>query len=211
LSLKNYNDEKKIATKAAIFRERTIHHKQAIESVGTPKETLLVMLNEKGHVDLEHMAGLLNKPIDEIVPDLKGLIFLNPQTKQWETEDQYLSGNVREKWIKADTASVSDRRFHENVEALKSVQPADLPATVIDVRLGASWLPSSDMKDFVHSLLGIPSGVEVGHIHAFGSWRVTGNWEARGATANTTDWGNGALHRDRTHRGNAESQNAHRL
>jgi N12 class adenine-specific DNA methylase len=211
LSLKNYNDEKKIATKAAIFRERTIHHKQAIESVGTPKETLLVMLNEKGHVDLEHMAGLLNKPIDEIVPDLKGLIFLNPQTKQWETEDQYLSGNVREKWIKADTASVSDRRFHENVEALESVQPADLPATVIDVRLGASWLPSSDMKDFVHSLLGIPSGVEVGHIHAFGSWRVTGNWEARGATANTTDWGNGALHRDRTHRGNAESQNAHRL
>ena len=189
LSLENYNDEKKIATKAAIFRERTIHHKQAIESVGTPKEALLVTLNEKGRVDLEHMAGLLNKPVDEILPDLKGMIFLNPQTKKWETEDHYLSGNVREKLVAADTASVADHRFHENVEALKSVLPQDLPATEIDVRLGASWLPSSDVKDFVHSLLGIPSGVEVGHIHALGSWSVTGNWEARGATANTTDWG----------------------
>jgi len=189
LSLEHYNDETKVATKAAIFRERTIHHKQAVESAGTPKEALLVTLNEKGRVDLDHMAGLLNKPVNEIVPDLKGLIFLNPQTQQWETEDQYLSGNVREKLITADSASVADARFRENVEALKSVQPADLPATEIDVRLGASWLPSSDVKDFVHSLLSIPSGVEVGHIHALGSWSVTGNWEARSATANTTDWG----------------------
>jgi len=189
LSLENYNDETKVATKAAIFRERTIHHRQTIQSAGTPKEALLVTLNEKGHVDLEHMASLLNRPVNEILSDLKGLIFLNPQNKQWETEDQYLSGNVREKLAAADTASVSNPRFHENVEALKSVQPQDLPASEIDVRLGASWLPTSDVRDFVHSLLGIPSGVEVGHIHALGTWNITGNWEARGATANTTDWG----------------------
>jgi N12 class adenine-specific DNA methylase len=189
LSLENYDEETKVAVKASIFRERTIHHKQPVESVGSPKEALLVSLNEKGRVDLAHMAGLLSRPIEEFMPDLKGMIFLNPQTKQWETEDQYLSGNVREKLIAADSASVADVRFRENVEALKSVQPQDLPATEIDVRLGASWLPPSDVQQFTHELLGVPSGVEVGHIHALGSWHVTGNWEAKGATANTTDWG----------------------
>ena len=84
---------------------------------------------------------------------------------------------------------LTDPRFHENVEALKSVQPADLPATEIDVRLGASWMPPKDVQHFVHELLGVPSGVEVGHIHALGSGTSRANWEAKGATANTTDWG----------------------
>ncbi len=189
LSLENYDDETKVATKAAIFRERTIHHKQPVESVGTPKEALLVTLNEKGRVDLDHMAGLLARPAEDFLPDLKGMIFLNPQTSQWETEDRYLSGNVRAKLAAADTASVNDPRFRENVEALKSVQPEDLPATEIDVRLGASWLPPSDVQEFTQGLLGIPFGVQVGHIHALGSWHITANWEAKGATANTTDWG----------------------
>ena len=160
-----------------------------MESAGSPKEALLVTLNEKGRVDLDHMSALLARPAAEFLPDLKGMIFLNPETKQWETEDQYLSGNVREKLVAADAASVSDPHFRENVEALKSVQPADLPATEIDVRLGASWLPPSDVQDFVHGLLGVPSGVLVGHIHALGSWHVSANWEAKAATANTTDWG----------------------
>ncbi len=189
LSLENYDEETKVAVKASIFRERTIHHKQAVESVGSPKEALLVSLNEKGRVDLAHMAGLLARPAEDFLSELKGMIFLNPQTKRWETEDQYLSGNVREKLVAADAASVSDPRFRENVEALKSVQPTDLPATEIDVRLGGSWLPPSDVQNFVHGLLGVPSGVEVGHIHALGSWHITANWEAKGATANTTDWG----------------------
>ena len=189
LSLEHYDEETNVAVKASVFRERTIHHRRPVESVGLPKEALLVSLNEKGRVDLDHMASLLSRPAAEFLPDLKGMIFLNPQTKKWETEDQYLSGNVREKLVAADSASVADVRFRENVEALKSVQPADLPATEIDVRLGAAWLPPSDVQDFVHSLLGVPSGVEVGHIHALGSWQITGNWEAKGATANTTDWG----------------------
>ena len=148
LSLENYNDETKRATKATIFPERTIHHRQPVESVGTPKEALLVTLNEHGCVDLDHMADLLNKPMQEFLPDLKGIIFLNPQTNQWETDDQYLSGNVREKLSVADAASVTDPRFAENVEALKSVQPADLAATEIDVRLGAAWLPPEDVQQF---------------------------------------------------------------
>lgn len=189
LSLENYDDETKTATKATIFRERTIHHCKPVESVGEPKEALLVSLNERGRVDLDHMATLLGKPTEEFLPDLKGIIFLNPQTNEWETDDQYLSGNVREKFAIADAAAVTDPRFHENVEALKSVQPADLSATEIDVRLGASWLPPDDVKRFVHKLLNVSSGIEINHIHALGTWHVNGDWEARGATANTTDWG----------------------
>jgi N12 class adenine-specific DNA methylase len=189
LSLEHYDDERSLATKASIFHERTIHDKKPIESVGTPKEALLVSLNEKGRVDLDHMAGLLDQSVDEFLPDLKGMIFLNPQNKQWETEDQYLSGNVREKLVAADAASVGDPRFRENVEALKSVQPQDLPATEIDVRLGATWLPEPDVEKFVHELLGVSSGVQVSHIHALGSWHITADWEAKQSTANTTDWG----------------------
>jgi len=189
LSLENYNDETKRATKATIFTEQTIHHRQPIESVSSPKEALLVSLNERGRVDLDHMAGLLNKPTEEFLPDLKGLIFRNPQTNEWETDDQYLSGNVREKLATADAATVTDPRFAENVEALKSVQPADLAANEIDVRLGSAWLPPEDVRQFTNELLNIPSGVEVGHIHALGTWHINGNWEAKGATANTTDWG----------------------
>ena len=189
LSLENFNDETKRATKATIFHERTIHHRQPVQSVGTPKEALLVTLNEHGCVDLDHMAHLLNKPVAEFLPDLKGVIFLNPQTNQWETDDQYLSGNVREKLAVADAAAVTDSRFAEKVEALTSVQQTDLAATEIDVRLGASWLPPSDGQDFTNGLLNIPSGVEIGHIHALGAWHISANWEAKGATANTTDWG----------------------
>ena len=189
LSLENYNDETKRAAKATIFHERTVHHRQPVEAVSAPKEALLVSLNERGCIDLDHMAGLLNQPVEEFLPDCKGLIFLNPQTNQWETDDQYLSGNVREKLAVADAAAVADPRFLENVEALKSVQPADLSATEIDVRLGASWLPPEDVKQFTHELLNIPSGVEIGHIHALGTWHVNADWEAKGATANTTDWG----------------------
>jgi N12 class adenine-specific DNA methylase/adenine-specific DNA methylase len=189
LSLEHYNEETNAAAKATIFRERTIHHKQPIQSAGSPKEALLISLNEKGCVDLEHMAGLLARPAPDFLPDLKGMIFLNPETKQWEPEDQYLSGNIREKLVAANSAIITEVRFHENVQALKSVLPTDLPATEIDVRLGAAWLPPQDVQQFIHELLGIQSGVEVGHIHVLGSWHVTGNWEAKVATANTTDWG----------------------
>ena len=189
LSLEHYDEESNDAVKDSILRERTIHHKQPVESVETPKEALLVSLNEKGRVDLEHMSRLLDQSVADFLPDLKGMIFLNPQSKQWETEDQYLSGNVRQKLIAADAASVGDARFRENVEALKSVQPADLPATEIDVRLGANWLPEPDVEKFIHELLGVSSGVQVCHIHALGSWHITAGWEAKQSTANTTDWG----------------------
>ena len=84
---------------------------------------------------------------------------------------------MREKLVVADAAAVTDPRYAENVEALKSVQPADLTATEIDVRLGASWLPPGDVQEFTNKLLNIPSGVEIGHIHALGAWHISANWE----------------------------------
>jgi hypothetical protein len=189
LSLEHYNDETKVATKAAIFRERTIQHRQPVASAASPKEALLVTLNERGGVDLEHMAGLLAQPAEDFLPDLKGLVFLNPQTRQWETDDQYLSGNVREKLAVAEAATITDPAFAPNVEALKSVQPADLAASEIDVRLGASWLPREDVERFVHDLLGVGAGVEIGHVPALGTWYVKGDWDVKRQTANTTDWG----------------------
>ena len=89
----------------------------------------------------------------------------------------------------ADSASVADTRFRENVEALKSVQPADLAATEIDVRLGAAWLPSPDVEQFTNELLNVQAGVQIGHVHALGTWHVNPNWDARAATTNTTDFG----------------------
>jgi N12 class adenine-specific DNA methylase/adenine-specific DNA methylase len=188
LSLEHYNEETKKAIKAAIFHERTIQYRQPIEAAATAKEALLISLNEKGRVDLEHMAGLLSHPSESFLPTLKGILFLNPQSNEWETDDQYLSGNVRQKLAVAVAASLTDPRFNENVAALQSVQPVDLPATEIDVRLGASWVPESDIRKFAEELLGV-SGIEVGCSAATGSWFIEGNSEAKTCVANTTEWG----------------------
>ncbi len=152
-SLENYDSETNKAVKTAIFRERTIQKQKPITSVQSPKEAVIVSLNEKGRVDLEHMASLLNRPADEFLPELKGVLFLNPQTQLWETEDHYLSGDVREKLQIAEAASLTEPRFQENVEALKSVQPEDLSATQIDARLGACWIPVKDFEKFARELL----------------------------------------------------------
>jgi len=135
LSLEQYDQETGRATKAAIFRERTIQKHRPTPQVSTAKEALLVTLNERGCVDLEFIASLLHRKPSEVVPDLKGLIFLNPQTRRWETEDEYLSGNVRAKLAAAEAAALVDQQFRPNVEALRQVLPTDLSATEID----AGW------------------------------------------------------------------------
>ncbi|MBI3408736.1 MAG: DEAD/DEAH box helicase [Planctomycetes bacterium] len=189
LSLEHYDEETKKAAKAAIFRERTIQYKQPVHSVETAKEALLVSLNEKGRVDFDHIGALLGKPETEFLPELKGAIFLNPQTNEWETDDEYLSGNVRAKLSVADAACITDVRFKENVEALKAVQPEDLPASEIDVRLGACWVPEQDIQKFVHELLQVSSGIGVSHSPALGAWFVTADYHAKSQVSNTAEWG----------------------
>ena len=175
LSLEVYDEETKRAKKTAIFRERTIQYQKPIESVELPKEALIVSLNEKGRVDLDHMSALLGRSEDEFLPELRGAIFLNPQSNDWETDDQYLSGNVRDKLEIAMAACITDQRFRENVEALKAVQPEDLTATEIDVRLGASWVPAEDVERFCNELVSA-TGIEVSHSsrhrHLGRQWRL---------------------------------------
>lgn len=187
-SLEIYDAEKKKAAKTSVFRERTIQKQRPVISVNSAKEAVLVSLNEKGRVDLKRMEKLLARPSEDFLPELKGVLFLNPQTQEWEAEDHYLSGDVREKLKTAEAASLTEPRFLENVEALKTVQPEDLPATEIDARLGACWIPPKDCEKFAQELLGAED-ITLQYIVQIGTWTVQGGWQSKGTVANTTDWG----------------------
>ena len=188
LSLELYDAETGRAAKAAIFRERTIQKKRPIAQVDTPPEALLVTLNERGCVDLDYLAQLLHRRPSEFLPELKGAIFLNPQTNRWETEDDYLSGNVRAKLIAAEAAALVDEQFAGNVAALKAVQPADLSATEIDARLGSTWIPAADIQLFAAQMLN-EEGITVSHAPQLGLWVVRGGYSVRFSVANTTECG----------------------
>ena len=145
-SLEDYNDETKRAVKMAIFRERTIHQPKTALLAETPQDALVLTLNEMGRVDLERMEMLLRKPPEEFLPELKGLIYRNPQTEQWETDDEYLSGDVRVKLENARAAAAANPTYQENVIALEAVQPVDLTPSEIEARLGAVWIPPADVE-----------------------------------------------------------------
>lgn len=187
-SLENYNHETKQAAKTAIFRERTIYSAAPVLKAESAKDALVVSLNERGKVDLEHMAALLGKEVSDLTPELKGLIYLDPETHRWETEDSYLFGNVREKLAAAQRASREDPRFQENVDALQAVQPEDLPPSQIEARLGAAWIPETDVEAFASSLLG-DNAVTISHSPQVGAWFVQGSPQAKISVANTTEWG----------------------
>ena len=188
LSLELYEPETGRATKAAIFRERTIQKKRPVAQADTPSEALLVTLNERGCVDLDYLAQLLHRRPSEFLPELKGAIFLNPQTNRWETEDDYLSGNVRAKLLAAEAAALVDEQFANNVTALKAVQPADLSATEIDARLGSTWIPAEDIQLFAAQVLN-EEGITVSHAPQLGLWVVRGGYSVRFSVANTTECG----------------------
>jgi SAM-dependent methyltransferase len=188
LSLEHYDTETRRATKAAIFRERTVQRGRRPTEIKTPQDALLVTLGERACVDLDHLAGLLHQKPSEFLPDLKGAVFLNPQTHRWETEDEYLSGNVRAKLVTAEAAALVDEQFQANVEALRLVQPTDLSASEIDGRLGSTWIPAEDIRLFAEELLG-EDGVSVSHVPQLGLWVVRGSYSIKFSVANTTEWG----------------------
>jgi N12 class adenine-specific DNA methylase len=190
-SLESFDERTRLAKKTAIFRERTIQRQKPAESADTPKEALLVSLNENGKIDLDHMSRLLGRPVEAFQPELKGLMFFDPQTKRWEPEDAYLSGNIREKLAVAETAARDDPRFRENVETLKTVIPEDLKATEIDARLGSVWIPEADIQAFVRDLLKLegPEDVTVRHVTALGAWSIQAGAGAKAAVGNSVEWG----------------------
>ncbi len=187
-SLEDYNDDTKRATKAAIFRERTIQQAQRPRFAQSAPDALVFSLNETGKVDLDHMRMLLGRHPEDFLLELRGLIYRNPQTEQWETDDQYLSGDVRTKLAEARMAASSDGAYNENVTALEAVQTDDLTASEIDARLGAVWIPVRDVEEFARFSLR-NDGVTVSHAAALGTWFVKGDWNVRGNVANTAEWG----------------------
>ena len=198
------------ATKAAIFRERTIQRARPAQNVSDPKEALLLTLNERGTVDLDHLSALLHRPPTEFLPELKGAVFLNPQTNRWETEDDYLSGNVRAKLAVAEASALADPQFQFNVETLKAVQPTNLTATEVDARLGSTWIPTDDIKRFTEELLG-ERGIQVSYAPTIGSWVVKGGWTCEDQRGQYGRMGNRPAQRSRFVGRCAQSPHTHSL
>lgn len=171
---------KQLERKSDMFTKRTIRPHRAVTEVETSSEALAVSIAEKAGVDLSFMAQLTGKPQDEIIQDLRGVIYCVPYTQptQYVTADEYLSGNVREKLQLAQLAAKTEPAFQINADALKRVIPEDLSAAEISVRLGTTWIPQEDIHQFVEELLQ-PSWRVSNYLHVHYS-AYTGDWNIEG-------------------------------
>ena len=183
-SLEILNEDKELERKADMFTKRTIKPYVKIDRVDTASEALAVSLSERAAVDMEYMSELTGKTEDEIYDELKGVIFLNPlesammNQPKYLTADDYLSGNVREKLARAKRMVASGfPEYAVNVEALEAVQPQDLTASEIGIKLGSTWVPDDIVQDFVFGLLGTPSwarwNMSIKYIPQTAQWVVT--------------------------------------
>ena len=191
-SLEVLDDEGNFVRKADMFSRRTIKQRIEITHVDTASEALAVSLAEKAHVDMDYMMELSNKTEEEICNDLRGVIFLNPLyeagsengQRKYLPADEYLSGNVREKLRTARLrAEASPEFFAPNVEALEKVQPVDLTAAEISVRVGTTWIPPDDYEDFMYELFSTPF---------YARWKIkvhfstyTGEWNIEGKSGDS--------------------------
>ena len=163
-ALEIIGEDGELERKADMFSKRTIKPHTPVTSVDTASEALAVSLGEKATIDMDYMMELSGKSENEIFEDLKGVIFLNPLYEygnsyepKYLMADEYLSGNVREKLrITKNSAELYPEDYKVNVEALQKVQPKDLTASEISVRLGATWLPPDDVQEFIFHLLETP-------------------------------------------------------
>ena len=190
LSLENYNPETQRATKTAIFERRTLERYRPVAHVETAAEALAVSLNETGALHWPRMEQVTGRPARALQRELGTLVWCNPEGGQWETADQYLSGDVRRKLATAAAAAALDPAYGRNVEALKAVQPADLEPGDIEARLGSSWIPAADIRDWVAALLDIaPRSVRVAHAAPIATWTVETDAAEKYGVANTTTFG----------------------
>ncbi len=189
-SLEILDDEGRMLRKADMFMKRTIRQRTQVERVDTASEALAVSIGVKARVDLPYMRELTGIPEDKLVQDLRGVIFPNPEQMDengeplYETADAYLSGPVRDKLLIAkQLASYDAERYAENVKALEAVQPPDLTASEIDVRLGATWLPPDVIRDFMFELLDTPPmfrpSIQVLYSDYTAAWNVRGKSDDR--------------------------------
>ena len=198
-SLEVLDDEGNFVRKADMFSKRTIRQHTEIISVDTASEALAVSMGEKAKVDMPYMMQLTGKTEEEIFADLSGVIFRNPLYEEngsqakYLTADEYLSGNVREKLAEARRSAESDPVFTANVTALEEVQPTDLTASEISVRLGATWLPEDVVQEFMYQLLDTPYyaqwKVKVHYSRYTGGWNVEGKSYDRSNINATSTYG----------------------
>lgn len=148
-SLEVLDEDGKLKRKSDIFYKRTIKPYIQVTKAETPAEALAISLNERGKVDIELMSKLTNIEQKQIISDLKGIIYPVPGKDEYQTADEYLSGNVREKLFVAKNALAQDSKYEANVKALEDVQPQDLTAGEVSAKLGATWIDAKYIKDFI--------------------------------------------------------------
>ena len=185
-SLENLDENGKLKSKADMFTKRTIRPERNISHAATPSEALAISIGERGRVDLPYMSELLGKPgdYDSIITDLRGVIFKDPTADVtdpeagWQTADEYLSGNVRNKLRIAELAVLTNPEFAPNVEALTKAQPRDLEASEIDVRLGATWLDPKVIQQFMLETFQVPfylrRAIQVNFSPLTAEWQIEG-------------------------------------
>ena len=200
-ALEVLGDDGQLEKKADMFYKRTIKPHTPVTSVDTSSEALAVSMGEKACIDMEYMCQLSGKTEEEIFTDLKGVIFLNPlygygnsTEAKYLMADEYLSGNVREKlaWAKK-SAQLSPEEYAINVEALQKVQPKDLTASEISVRLGATWLPPEIVQQFVYEFLDTPKysqwNIKIHFSEYTGEWNIEGKSYDRGSVKAYSTYG----------------------
>ena len=188
-SLEVLDENGALVRKADMFSKRTIRQQEPVTSCDTAADALAVSLSEKAKVDLQYMGKLTGKTEEQLTEDLAGIIFFNPSSEQYETADEYLSGDVR--WKLRLLKEIDNPKYAANMEALEKVQPNDLTASEIDVRLGATWIPPEDIQRFVIELLKpayyASSKIKVHYSRLTAQWSVSGKTSDYGnVTANVT-------------------------
>ena len=182
-SLERLDDEGNFIGKADMFTKRTIKKQEVVTSVDTASEALAVSLSEKAGVDLAYMSQLADKSVEEITKELAGVIFQNPVTEEWETADEYLSGNVREKLSVARTFAENHPEYTINVSSLEGVQPKELDASEIEVRIGATWISTKYIEDFMRETFETPEYLFDRNTMGVQYSNVTGQWNVKGKNA----------------------------
>ena len=188
-SLEIVGEDGTLERKADMFTKRTIKPHETVTKVDTASEALSLSLSEKACVDMDYICSLTGKSAEEVEQELKGVIFRLPESEGMEqprfvSEDEYLSGNVRKKLRAAKLAAEISEVYQSNVEALEKVQPKDLTASEISVRLGATWIPEEDIAAFMFELLQTPNysqwKIKVHFSRHTGDWNVEGKSVDRG-------------------------------
>ena len=190
-SLEILDEDRNLKRKADLFTKRTIRSHKPAEKVDTAVEALALSIGEKAHVDMEYMGKLTGKDEETLFAELTGVVFLNPAytgendgREKYLPADEYLSGNVRQKWAVAQGKAEQDPQYQINADALAQVQPTDLTASEISVRLGATWLDTEYVRRFIFETLGTPRsaqwGMKVHYSGITGEWRIEGKSKDRG-------------------------------